>query len=88
MIKITNLHPARGRVACTFTADVAGLTLPGCALINREGGYTLSIPRVGQPGQTKPAPLSAVHVGELERVAVEALNAARVLPGASGTAGP
>lgn len=80
MIKITSLHPARGRVACTFTADVAGLALPGCALINREGGYALSIPRIGPPGQTKPAPLTPVQAAELERVALAALEAARVLP--------
>lgn len=70
MIKLSNLHPARGRVVATFTAEVGGLTLPGCALIRRGDGYVLSIPRVGEP--SRPAPLSAVQEAELLRVAVEA----------------
>ncbi|GAA4178260.1 hypothetical protein [Shinella granuli] len=70
MIKISNLHQARGRVAATFTAEVGELVLPGCALIRRGDGYVLSIPRVGEP--SRPAPLSAVQEAELLRVAVEA----------------
>ncbi|MGQ3214668.1 hypothetical protein [Shinella sp.] len=69
MIQIENFHPARGRVAATFTATVGDLALPGCALIRREGGYTLSVPRMGAP--SRQAPLSAVELAELERVAVE-----------------
>lgn len=70
MIKISNLHPARGRVVATFTAAVGELALPGCALIRRGDGYVLSIPRVGEP--SRPAPLSAVQEAELLRVAIEA----------------
>lgn len=70
MIKISNLHQARGRVVATFTAAVGELVLPGCALIRRGEGYVLSIPRVGEP--SRPAPLSAVQEAELLRVAVEA----------------
>lgn len=68
MIAITNLHPCTGRVAATFTAKAGDLALPGCALIRREGGYGLSVPRVGTP--SRPAPLTAVELVELERVAV------------------
>lgn len=70
MIRLSNLHPARGRVVATFTAAVGELVLPGCALIRRGEGYVLSIPRVGEP--SRPAPLSAVQEAELLRVAVEA----------------
>lgn len=70
MIKITNMNPTRGRISATFTADVAGLVLPGCALVRREDGYGLSVPRIGTPGETRPAPLSAVMEAELLRVAV------------------
>ncbi|MFC6447451.1 hypothetical protein [Shinella zoogloeoides] len=69
MIRISNLHPARGRVVATFTATVADLALPGCALIRRGDGYVLSLPRIGSP--SRPAPLSVVELVELERVAVE-----------------
>lgn len=71
MIRISNLHPARGRVVATFTADVGGLVLPGCALIRRGEDYVLSVPRVGKPGETRAAPLTAVQESELLRVAVE-----------------
>lgn len=70
MIKITNMNPTRGRVAATFTAEVAGLVLPGCALIRRGDGYGLSVPRIGAPGETRPAPLSPTQLAELLRVAV------------------
>lgn len=70
MIKITNMNPARGRISCTFTAEVGDLVLPGCALIRRDDGYALSVPRIGAPGETRPAPLSAVMETELLRVAV------------------
>lgn len=70
MIKITNMNPSRGRISCTFTADVGGLVLPGCALIRRGDGYTLSVPRIGAPGETRPAPLSPTQLAELERVAI------------------
>lgn len=70
MIRISNLHPARGRVVATFTADVGDLVLPGCALIRRGDGYVLSVPRIGKP--SRPAPLSTVQEAELLRVAVEA----------------
>lgn len=70
MIKITNLHQARGRVVATFTAEVGGLTLPGCALIRRGEGHGLSVPRIGTP--SRPAPLSAVQEAEVLRVAIEA----------------
>ncbi|KNY10801.1 hypothetical protein AKG11_32995 [Shinella sp. SUS2] len=70
MIKITHLNPTRGRVAATFTAEVCGLVLPGCALIRRGDDYVLSVPRIGVPGETRPAPLSAVMEAELLRVAV------------------
>lgn len=69
MIQISNYHPARGRVAATFTAKVGDLALPGCALIRRDEGYTLSVPRMGTP--SRPAPLTPVELAELERVAVE-----------------
>lgn len=69
MIKITNMHAARGRVAATFTATVGDLVLPGCALIKRDD-YVLSVPRIGAPGETRPAPLSAVMEAELLRVAL------------------
>lgn len=69
MIAISNFHPARGRVAATFTATVGDLVLPGCALIRRAEGYTLSVPRIGTP--SRPVPLSALELAELERVAVE-----------------
>lgn len=70
MIRISNLHPARGRVVATFTATVGELVLPGCALIRRAEGYVLSLPRVGKP--SRPAPLTPVQEAELLRVAVEA----------------
>lgn len=70
MIKITNLNPSRGRISATFTAEVGGLVLPGCALIGRDDGYTLSVPRIGTPGETRPAPLSPTQLAELERVAI------------------
>lgn len=73
MIKITHMNPSRGRISCTFTAEIGNLTLPGCALIRRGDGYTLSVPRMGAPGETRPAPLSAVMEAELLRVAVEML---------------
>lgn len=68
MISISNMNVMGGRVAATFTAKVGDLALPGCALIRREGGYTLSVPRIGTP--SRPAPLTAVQLAELERVAV------------------
>lgn len=71
MIKITNMHPTRGRIAATFTATVGELVLPGCALIRRGDGYGLSLPRIGAPGETRAAPLSAVMEAELLRVAAE-----------------
>lgn len=71
MIRISHLNPTRGRIACTFTATVGDLVLPGCALIRRGDGYTLSVPRTGAPGETRAAPLSAVLEAELLRVAVE-----------------
>lgn len=70
MIKITHLNPSTGRICCTFTATVGNLALPGCALIRREDGYGLSVPRIGAPGETRPAPLSAVMEAELLRVAI------------------
>lgn len=70
MIRLRNLHPARGRVVATFTAEVGELVLPGCALIRRADGYVLSLPRIGSP--SRPAPLSAVQEAELLRVAIEA----------------
>lgn len=70
MIALTNLHPASGRISCTFTAEVGDLVLPGCALIRRGDGYVLSLPRIGSP--SRPAPLSAVQEAELLRVAIEA----------------
>jgi hypothetical protein len=69
MISISNVNRMGGRVAATFTAKVGDLALPGCALIRRDGGYTLSAPRMGTP--SRPAPLTAVQLAELERVAVE-----------------
>lgn len=70
MIRISHMNRLPGRVACTFTATVAGLVLPGCALIRREDAYGLSVPRIGAPGETRPAPLSAVMEAELLRVAM------------------
>lgn len=70
LIKITNMNPSGGRIAATFTAEVSGLALPGCALIRREDGYALSVPRIGAPGETRPAPLSPTQLAELERVAI------------------
>ncbi|CAK7255580.1 MULTISPECIES: hypothetical protein [unclassified Shinella] len=70
MIRITHLNPSTGRISATFTAEVGNLVLPGCALIRRDDGYTLSVPRIGAPGETRPAPLSSVMEAELLRVAV------------------
>lgn len=70
MIKITHMNPSSGRICCTFTAEVGGLVLPGCALIRRGDGYALSVPRIGAPGETRPAPLSATIEAELLRVAI------------------
>lgn len=70
MIKITQMNPSSGRIAATFTATVGGLVLPGCALIRRGDGYSLSVPRIGAPGETRPAPLSALMEAELLRVAI------------------
>lgn len=69
MIALSNINHMGGRVAATFTAKVGDLALPGCALIRRAEGYTLSAPRMGSP--SRPAPLTAVQLAELERVAVE-----------------
>lgn len=69
MIALSNVNRMGGRVAATFTAKVGDLALPGCALIRRDGGDTLSVPRMGTP--SRPAPLTAVQLAELERVAVE-----------------
>jgi hypothetical protein len=54
-----------GRLVCTFTAEVAGLVMPGCALIRREGGYTLSVPRIGAPWGD---PAGAVVDGDGSRI--------------------
>lgn len=70
MIKITNMNPSGRRIACTFTAEIGGLVLPGCALIRRGDGYGLSVPRIGAPGETRAAALSAMMEAELLRVAV------------------
>lgn len=55
MIALSNVNRMGGRVAAAFTAKVGDLALPGCALIRREKGFTLSIPRMGSP--SRPAPL-------------------------------
>ena len=68
MIALSNVNRMSGRIAATFTATVGDLALPGCALIRRKGGFNLSVPRMGSP--SRPAPLTAVEVAELERVAV------------------
>ncbi|MEW9614910.1 hypothetical protein AB3G45_13880 [Shinella sp. S4-D37] len=70
MIKITHMNPSSGRISCTFTAEVGDLVLPGCALFRRGDGYVLSVPRIGAPGETRPAPLSALMETELLRVAI------------------
>ena len=70
MIRISHMNRLPGRVACTFTAEVGGLVLPGCALVRREDGYGLSVPRIGAPGETRPAPLSPTQLAELLRVAI------------------
>lgn len=70
MIRISHMNPAGGRISATFTAEVGGLVLPGCALIRRGDGFTLSVPRIGPPGETRPAPLSPTDLAELERVAI------------------
>ena len=64
------MNPSGGRIAATFTATVGDLVLPGCALIRRGDGYVLSVPRIGTPGDTRPAPLTALKEAELLRVAV------------------
>ncbi len=69
MIALSNVNRMGGRVVAIFTAKVGDLALPGCALIRRDGGYTLSVPRMGTP--SRPAPLTPVQLAELERVAVE-----------------
>ena len=71
MIQIANLRPSSGRVAATFTAIVHGLALSGCALIWRDEGFTLSVPRVGSP--SRPAPLSPDELSALENAAVDSL---------------
>ncbi len=68
MIALSDMNLMGGRVVATFTARVGDLALPGCALIRREDGYTLSVPRIGSP--SRPAPLAPVQLAELERVAV------------------
>lgn len=70
MIRISHMNRLPGRVAATFTAEIGGLMLPGCALIRRGDGYDLSVPRIGAPGETRPVPLSAVMEAELLRVAI------------------
>ncbi|MCA0343242.1 MAG: hypothetical protein LCH99_26370 [Proteobacteria bacterium] len=70
MIRISHMNRLPGRVACTYTAEVGGLVLPGCALVRREDGYGLSVPRIGAPGETRPAPLSALMETELLRAAI------------------
>ncbi len=70
MIKIMSMNRLPGRLAATFTAEVGGLVLPGCALIRRGDGYGLSVPRIGAPRETRPAPLSPTQLAELERVAI------------------
>ena len=84
MIKITRMNPSSGRISCTFTAEVAGLVLPGCALIRRGDGYALSVPRIGALGETRPAPLSALMETELLRVAVATYAAGWLRGGAAG----
>ena len=69
MIALSNVNQMGGRVAMIFTAKVGDLALPGCALIRREDGYTLSVPRIGTP--SRPPPMTEVELAELERVAVE-----------------
>ena len=71
MIKITHMNPTRGRIFCTFTAEVGGLVLPECALIRHGDGYGLSVLRIGAPGETRPAPLSPMMEAELLGAAVE-----------------
>lgn len=70
MIKITHMNPSGGRICCTFTAEVGDLVLPGGAQVRREDGYGLSVPRIGAPGETRPAPLSALMETELLRAAI------------------
>ncbi len=74
MIHIANLRPSPGRVAATFTAVVHGLELSGCALIRRDDGFTLSVPRVGSPSRR--AALGPDQLSALENAAVDALHRA------------
>ncbi len=78
MIQITHIRPASGRVAATFAAVVGDLALSGCALVRRDDGFTLSLPRIGSP--SRPAPLNAAQLVTLENAAVEALRGASEVP--------
>ncbi len=71
MIQITHIRPASGRVAATFSAVVGDLALSGCALIRRDNGYVVSVPRVGSPSRS--VLLNAAELAALETAAVEAL---------------
>lgn len=73
MIEINHFRPKPGRIAATFCAVVNDLTLAGCALIRRDDGFTLSLPRSGSPSRT--APLNAADLADLEAAAVAALRA-------------
>jgi hypothetical protein len=73
MAEITNFRPKPGRIAATFSAVVGDLSLSGCALIRRDDGFTLSLPRTGSPSRS--APLNATELAALENAAVEALRA-------------
>jgi len=70
MIKIKSMHAATGRVAATFTAVVGEVGLPGCALIRCGEGYSLSLPRVGEKGDTRPVVMGVTEAAELLRSAV------------------
>lgn len=72
-IKINELRRHSGAVLATFAANVGDVTIPGCALVRRGDGAALSLPRVGQPGATRPVSLAPDVAAELERLALEAV---------------
>ena len=76
MIQIQELRRHFGAVRATFTASVGDVVLPGCALVRRGDGAALSLPRVGQPGATRPVLLGANVAAELERLALAAVGSA------------
>lgn len=73
MIEITHFRTSSGRVAATFSAVIGDQELQGCALIRRDSGYSISVPRIGSP--SRPVPLRPADLSEIEGLAVAAVEA-------------